>query len=382
MQKATRQQTKDHNTRLILKTLFETEPMSRADIARATRLTRPTVSSIIAELIEADFVQETGTGPSAGGKPPIMLAINQDAYHIIAVDLGSRDFRAARTNLRGDIVQSVEVPAEGAPDGDRSLELTMQMIDALLAAASAPVLGIGLGAPGVIDPHEGVVRRAVNLGWTNLPIRELLEARYGLTTHVINDSHAAALAEYMFGEPRMSNNLILIKLSQGIGAGIILDGQPLYGDGFGAGEIGHLVVQTEGERCSCGNRGCLETVAGTRALLHRARALEAPGLTWAALVARYQAGDAAIAAMVAEAGKALGVAVASLIAAFNVETIVFAGRMTELGLPLLEMIEQEARRRALPNMVDETALSFSTLGPEMVQLGCSALILQQELGVV
>ena len=388
MQKATRQQTKDHNTRLILKTLFENSNISRADIARATHLTRPTVSNIVSDLIDADLVQELGAGPSAGGKPPIMLEINHDAHRLLAVDLGSSDYRAALTNLHGEIIDLIEYPTEGPPDGEKSLALTYRMIDELIDANKTPVIGIGLGAPGVIDPHMGVVRRAVNLGWRDLPIRTLLEERYGIATYVINDSHAAALAEYMYGGPHTSNNLIVIKVSQGVGAGIILHGRPLYGDGFGAGEIGHLVVQPAGEPCTCGNCGCLETVAGTRGLLRHARELpstdaRAPLQSWPELVTRHAAGDVGLIELVDEAGQALGVAVASLITGFNVETIVIAGRITQLGEPLLDAVCAEAARRALPNMVEETTIRFSSLGyQEMVLLGCSVLVIQQELGVV
>ena len=246
------------------------------------------------------------------------------------------------------------------------------------------------GRPGVIDPHLGVVRRAVNLGWRDLPSRTLLEERYGIATYIINDSHAAALAEYMHGGPHASNNLIVIKVSQGVGAGIILHGRPLYGDGFGAGEIGHLVVQPAGEPCTCGNCGCLETVAGKAAwaaascqgtALNRrtARRLQ----SWPELVTRHAAGEAGLIVLVDEAGQALGVAVASLITGFNVETIVIAGRITQLGRPLLDAVRAEAARRALPNMVEETTIRFSSLGyQEMVLLGCSVLVIQQELGVV
>ncbi len=390
MKKATRQQTKDHNTRLILKTLFDNDSLSRADIARVTRLTRPTVSNIVADLIDAQLVLETGIGPSAGGKPPILLEVNYDAHHMLAVDLGSRDYRAARINLRGEIVHRIEQRGNGGQNGEEALAQTIRMIDEILAADDTPVLGLGLGAPGVIVPSTGMVRNAVNLGWYNVPVRTLLEARYDLPVYVVNDSHAAALAEYTFGGERENDNLILLKVSQGIGAGIILGGRPFSGDGYGAGEIGHLVVQAAGSRCTCGNHGCLETIAGTRAILRRAgEALHtadvdatAMELSWSEFAQRHTAGERPLVEVVAETGRYLGVALAGLVAGFNVETIVIAGRVTDVGDSLLEAARTEARRRALPSMVDETIIRYSPLGVEMVLLGCSALVLQQELGIV
>jgi predicted ArsR family transcriptional regulator len=118
MQKATRQHTKDHNTRLVLRTLFRQDDISRADIARATGLTRPTVSAIIAELMEAGLAIETGVGQSAGGKPPILLRVDADAHHILSIDLGSRNFRTALINLRGEIISQLEETCDGRQGED------------------------------------------------------------------------------------------------------------------------------------------------------------------------------------------------------------------------------------------------------------------------
>ncbi|MCA9972221.1 MAG: ROK family transcriptional regulator, partial [Anaerolineales bacterium] len=245
MKKATRQQTKSHNTRLILKTIYEQGNVSRADLARLTRLTRPTVSSIVAELMARGLVAETGQGPSAGGKRPTWLDIVDDAQQLICIDLGSQLFRGAVVNLRGDIVARQSF-ARDDQTGDEAVALVYRLLDALAADATAPLLGIGVGTPGLVDPQHGVVKQAVNLGWSDLHLGELLQARYDTAVYVANDSHLAALAEYTYGPPRHSQHLILIKVGQGIGAGIVVNGQLLVGDGFGAGEIGHVVVAENG----------------------------------------------------------------------------------------------------------------------------------------
>lgn len=395
MQKATRQHTKDHNTRLVLRTLFQQDDISRADIARATGLTRPTVSSIIADLLKAGLAIETGIGPSAGGKPPILLRVNADAHHILSIDLGSRNFRVALINLRGDIIRQLEEPSDGR-QGENALALAFQMTDGLLEGRVTPIIGVGIGTPGVVDPVRGVVQNAVNLGWSALPIRERFAARYGLPVHIANDCHAAALAEYLYGGPRASDNLILIKVSRGIGAGIILEGRPFYGDGFGAGEIGHLVVNPQGTRCSCGNIGCLETIASTEAILAQARAMagsssssmlnyaaaDASQVTWDDVVTAFRAGDEETTQLMTEIGRYLGVALADLIATLNVHTLIISGRISQFGDDLLDAARAEARHRAYPKMVDETDIRFSSLGPEIVLLGCTTLVLKEELGVV
>ncbi len=380
MQKATRQQTKSHNSQLVLRTIYTADAVSRADIARITGLTRPTVSALVAELIDSRLVVETGQGPSAGGKRPTLLNIAYDAHNLLCIDLGSQEFRGALTNLRGDIVARATF-LRTDEQGDVALTLVYRLIDTLLKQTAVPLLGIGVGTPGLVDPRNGIVMRAVNLGWHELPLRDLVEQRYQQPVYLANDSHAAALAEYTFGKQPASENLVLVKVGQGIGAGIVLRGKPYFGDGFGAGEIGHVVVAEDGERCSCGNRGCLETTSSTRAILHHAAAANT-AVTWEDLVHAVDARDTAAVELVARAGFNLGVVIAGLIAAFDIHEIVISGRVTRFGVPFLEAVEVAARRRVLPEMAAQTAISFSELGTDIVLLGSSALVLQHELGVV
>ena len=391
MRKATRQQTKQHNMQLVLQTIYKNSGISRADIARTTKLTRPTVSSIVAELIENNFVIEIGQGPSAGGKRPTLLNIAHNAHHLVCIDLGSQVFRGALVNLRGEIIERTTFATNGRQQ-DEALRLVYQLIDTLLTHSTTPVLGIGLGTPGLIDPEQGIIRQAVNLGWLNLPLRRLLEERYQKSIYIANDSHMAALAEYTYGLGYDSHNLILIKVGQGIGAGIVLGGHPYYGDGFGAGEIGHVVVATDGEQCTCGNFGCLETTTSTRTIMQKTQTLasqqpdsylaQLPIITWEGIVEAVEADDNVAHEIVTRAGKYLGVAVANLIAAFNIHQIIIAGRVTHLGNSFLAAIRDETKRRVLPSMAAETGIHYSELGENIVILGSSAMILKHELGII
>ena len=382
MEKSTRQQTRTHNSRLVLRTLYQERQLSRADLARETLLTRPTVSSLVSDLLADNLVVELGTAPSGGGKPPTLLAINEDGYHLLALDLGSAVLRGALVNLGGEIIVRREQPLAQA-GGESALALTYALVDDLLAAATAPLLGVAIGTPGLVDPYNGVVRQAVNLGWVNVPLKSLLEARCGLPVYVANDSQSAALGEFTFGGGRDSRNLIVIKVGQGIGAGIVLNGQPFYGDGFAAGEIGHVVVAENGALCRCGNTGCLETIASTRVILgNAALLLQRDTVAWEDIGAAQADGQTAIINMIDRTGRYLGAAIANLIAAYNIHNIVLAGRIAQFGSPLLEAAHAEAGRRTLPTMVADTTIRFSTLGSDGVLLGGAALVLKQELGVV
>jgi len=393
-QKATSKQTKAYNTRLVLRTIYDRDRISRAGIARATGLTRPTVSNAVASLRKRGLVEEVGQGPSAGGKPPILLSVVDDSRHAIGIDLASSEFRGAVVNLRGEIRHRATLPLDGR-DGDVALALVYELVDRLIAASSSPLLGIGIGTPGLMDPTKGIVRRAVNLDWQDLPLRSLLKKRYGLPLYVANDSQVAALAEFTFGGDRATDNLVVIKVEHGIGAGIVLSGQLFYGDTFGAGEIGHVAVTDNNLRCRCGNTGCLETVASIQAIIRRAQAVarddphsllhqfaarpEEIGMSEVCLAV--EAGDEMMRQEIAVVGRYLGVAVANLIGVLSVQNVLIAGSVTCLGQPLLDAIQQEMVKRSLQVVARETKLGVSTIGPEIVILGAAAQVLTQELGL-
>ena len=257
--KATHQQTRDFNERLILRTLYDYGPISRAEIARRTHLTRTTVSDVISVLFERGMVEEVGRGPSSGGKAPILLRLVGDAREVIGLDLGENEFVGGLVNLRGKVKHQARLPVAGR-NGERALDTVYRLVDQLVPEAAGQLLGIGVGTPGVIDTYAGEIRWAVNLDWQDLPLGTLLSERYFLPVTLANDSQAAALAEYAFAAegPRPAN-LVAIKVGHGIGAGLLLGGELFQGDASGAGEIGHYGVVDGGDECHCGRCGCLET---------------------------------------------------------------------------------------------------------------------------
>ena len=246
LKKATRSHTKTHNQRLILRTIYDHHQISRADIARRTGLTRTTVSNAVNILMRDGLVAENGQGSSAGGKPPILLKIVDNSRQLLGLDLANSEFQGGIFDLRGNLLHRATVPANERT-GEDALGLVYNLIDQLLPLASSPLLGIGVGTPGLIDMRQGTIRTAVNLGWHNLPLRELLETRYNLPAHIANDSQTAALAEYTFGGSQAIPNLIVIKVGRGTSAGIILNGQLYHGTNVGASEIGHVRVVEGGE---------------------------------------------------------------------------------------------------------------------------------------
>jgi len=269
VKKATKYQTKVHNRILILNIIYNQSNVSRAEIAKITGLTRATVSDIVAESIEEGLVLEKGQGQSSGGKPPTLLEVNAEAREIVGIDFASDEFRGAIFNLRGEIKKRLHFPIKGQL-GEDALAIGIKLIDKLLEMSNLPVLGIGIGSPGLLNTEEGIVRTSVNLGWKDLPLGRILNDKYHLPVCIANDCNVSALAEQFFGKILNPKNLVLIKIGRGVGAGIVLDHKIFHGDGSGAGEIGHVKVDDNGELCACGNYGCLETKTSSPAIRRRA----------------------------------------------------------------------------------------------------------------
>ena len=259
-------------------------------------------------------------------------------------------------------------------------------------------MGIGIGTPGIIDTVSGTVRWAVSLNWQDLPLGRLIRERNELPVYVANDSQAAALAEYIFGTDRRANNMAVIRVGRGIGAGLILNGELFQGDGFGAGEIGHVTVDPDGVPCRCGRRGCLETVASSRAMVEAAQrsiaeapdsalgrlAAESGGTVTIDILARaLAAGDGHALRIVDHASRQLGRSIAGLIGMLDVHRIALIGAATALGTPWLEQVQAEAARSALSLQTRRSVVEIGRVDPaRAVVLGACAVLLTRELGLI
>jgi predicted NBD/HSP70 family sugar kinase len=378
--KATHRQTRVHNERLVVRTLYDLGPISRAEVARLTGLTRTTVSDVVSTLIDDGVVREIGRGPSSGGKAPILLEVDQDARLVVGLDLGEERFVGSLVNLRGDIRRTVELPVAGR-DGEAAVQLVFALLDELLEGVAAPLLGIGIGTPGLVDSRTGTIRRAVNLDWRDLPLGAIVGERYAVPVNVANDSQAAALAEYTYAGGDRVPNLIAIRVGRGVGAGLILRGALFQGDGSGAGEIGHVVVDDTGERCRCGRTGCLETVAGMRAIERDASAAAGRTVDLAEIRRSIEAGEEWAMSIADEAGAALGRSIAGLIGALDVQRVVLLGPVTELGEPWLGAVRREAAGRALALLADDVRIEIGAPTTNVVVRGASALLVARELGL-
>ncbi len=323
-----------------------------------------------------------------------MLRVVDDSRHVAALSVTNDEVHGALVNLRGGLRWQAQLPLP-SHNGQAVLEAIYGVIDQLVAAANTPLLGIGLNTPGLIDTSTGVVLRAVSFSWEDLPLKRLLQDRYRLPVYISNDSHSLALAEYMFGHAHDTPNLVVIKAGNGIGAGIVLNGHLFAGDGYGAGEIGHFMVEEHGTLCKCGNQGCLETVASTAVIAQRARVLaqadstsalhhlaaDPAAFTMDAIAGAARDGDAAMSEVITFVGRYLAIAVASLVSVLNVRRIVITGRVAPLGTLLRNAVAKELAVRALPTLVRDTVVEVTAMAPEAPLLGAATPLLTYELGL-
>ena len=355
-----------HNRSLVLQTLYRASGQSRADIARETGLTRVTISDLVAELMADGLVvelgQREGTRP---GKPATLLDLNRDSFQIIGIDLSAFEiFRGALLDLDGTILHGAEIPLAGSTGADATAKV-VSLVEQLVAAATAPVLGIGVGSPGVVD-LAGVVRSAPNLGWRGEPLQASLAERFGLPVVVANDANAAVLAEHSFGGA--DGDMMLVKVGHGVGAGLLLGGSLLHGSGFAAGELGHVVVGTHGgPTCVCGKSGCLETWLATPRLDAALAEARASGLPTEPILA--------------EAGRHLGIALAPVVAALDLPGVVLSGPPELLDGPLAEAAVETLRNRTMAEFHGDLSVRMTTLGKDIVVRGAAAMVLSRQLGV-
>jgi len=355
-----------HNGKRILDAVRRHGPISRAALAHRAELSPPTVSALVDDLVDRrGLLRNVGKGASSGGRRPLMVDFNADYGYVAGLDIGSRSLRFVLGDLRGNVVRRRE---ERTPTTSRTaiLNAITSGIRHLFTDADldmSKLFAIGAGAPGMTDVTKGRVISAVNLkGWTDVPLRDLLQDEFGVPAFVDNDVNMAALGEQWAGCAKNCPNFVFIALGAGVGAGIVIDGRLHRGSRWYAGEISHMHLDHRRWSVDYGEVGFLESFAGAEAIARQGQRLRGhdgrvvPSADGAAEVfeaARY--GDARAAAVVQQVAVYLGAAVANIAAVLDPALIVFGGGISHVGDQLLQPV-REVVSRIVPN-VPEIRLS-------------------------
>jgi len=370
----------------IIEALYAHPLSSRGDLARRTFLSRATVSTLVEELLRAGLVEERAGSGAPGsaaegglGRPPVLLSLVSGAAFAVGLDFGHQHIRVALCDLSGEPVVDDYSPAEVDHAPIESLDLAQRLVDeALSNAGVAPdrLLGVGMGLAAPINKANGnLAADGILPGWRGIRPAAEMEARLGIPVALDNDANVGALGEKAFGAARGVDDLIYIRLSAGIGAGLILAGQPYQGLLGVAGEVGHVLSDPQGPICRCGNRGCLESVASpvaVAALLERS--LRQP-VTVPRLLELVAEGDRGARRAVADAGEAVGRAVSMLVNVLNPGLVVVGGDLAQAGDILLTPITAAIERHSVAPAADAVRVTAGMLGPRAEVLGAAALVL-------
>ena len=369
---------------------------SRSELVTRTGLTRGVVAQRINELIELGLVAENEVGPSTGGRPPRRVTFRADAGHLLVADLGATSIDVAVTDLDGRILGHRDEPADVQAGPERSLQRIEELFEQLTDATRdlpGPLWGIGIGVPGPVEFRSGrPVSPPIMPGWDGYPVRERFAERYGAPVWVDNDVNILALGEWRSGIAVGHDNVVVVKIGTGIGAGIISNGRIHRGAQGAAGDVGHIqVVDAASVLCRCGNVGCLEALAGGAALARDGEALansgrserlrialEQHGRVTAEDVARAASfGDPLAISLLQMAGHRVGLMLASVVNFFNPSLIVVGGGVAQSGDQLLAAIRETVYRRSLALATRDLVVQRSSLGALAGVIGASTMVLEQ-----
>ena len=370
----------------VIETLYNQPGTSRAELARTTGLSRATVSMLVEELEEANIVEEHDAGedvrPRNTGRPPIPLSLVPSAAFAVGLDVGRQHIRVAVCDLSGRPVldEVVARPRSTTHQWRASTSRTTSSAPRSTPPASSP---IACSASAWASPHRStrvtgeLEAYGILPGWDGIRPAAEMEQRLGVSVQLDNDANLGALGEKVFGVARGVDDLIYVRLSAGVGAGLVLNGRPYHGARGVAGEIGHVSVVENGLICRCGNRGCLETVASPVAVAALLGRSSGRHVSVAELLDLVRLGDRGAQRAVSDAGALVGRALAMLVNTLNPELVVVGGELAGAGAVLLDSIRSSIERDAVMPASGAVNVTAGTLGDRAEVLGAAALILAQ-----
>ena len=371
---------RDINRQIVLNYVREREPISRATIAKETALQRSTVSAIVDCLQNEGLVEEVGAGESTGGRPPTLLKLRTAGAIAIGVSITPSHVTIATCDLAGRILQQCEFPID--PDSNKTLQQIIDCINDFRTHDGAAIESVGVSLPGLIDPSTGTAIYVPYFHWRDLPVAKILSSGISLPVTIDNDANAMALAELWFGRPEITDarDFIVILVAEGVGTGIIIDGQVYRGERGAAGEFGHMIVGTEAPvACSCGNYDCWEAFSSERAAVARyksltGRANNRRNLDFPTLIDRALANEAQAKQALAETARYLGIGISNLVVGFSPEVVIVGGQIAR-AWSLIEEALGETIERSVRRGLPSARILASTLDKEPTLMGALSLVL-------
>ncbi|MEZ0073121.1 ROK family protein [Planotetraspora sp. GP83] len=364
----------------VLQLIRSGEALTRADIGRVTGLSRPAVALRVSELLQRGLIVEDAEGPSTGGRPPVRLRFNTAGGVVLVASLGASRTQIAICDLTGEVLLRTDLDIDVEEGPDVVLPLVMDTWKKLLDG-HGPVVGVGLGVPATVEFAAGRTESArVMASWTGVVIPPIIAARYPVPVLVDNDVNVIAMGEHRVAYASELDDLLFVKVSTRIGAGVISGGSILRGALGAAGEIGHIPVRDGGGvLCRCGNLDCVDSVASGTAILRELRAKGRDVLSLADVTALVRAGDAETMAVVRQAGRWLGEVISGAVNLLNPAIVVLGGDVAEMFQPLVSGVREVVYQRSTQLSTRSLRIERSRLGPGAGITGCALLVIDHIL---
>ncbi|AFS69506.1 MULTISPECIES: ROK family transcriptional regulator [Exiguobacterium] len=365
---------RSYNRALVLRLIRMHQPISRVELAQQTKLTKPTVSNIVGELIADQLVMERELGVSNGGRKPILLELVAKEQYVIGIDATSHRFIGVIADLSGNTIHEVETMGK-FDTNEELMEAVVQLCQELIDATEqvGTIHGIGISVHGMVNPETGVILFAPRFHLHDVALKEHLEQRFAYPVFIENDVRALASFELLFGEGVGVDQFFYLYAGEGIGGAYVLDGKLIDGENHITGEVGHMRLDLDGPICSCGNRGCLEALAGEKALLRDFEAIDPQVKTLTDLRRRLTEGDSHAKAAYHRAGEYIGIGVLNTIHLINPKRILLGGPMFELAPSIVDQIKERVAHTALTTASRETDVKMVPWSEKQGALSAAAL---------
>ena len=379
-QRGSRSLMRELNVSLIIELVRSAGSISRAELARQSQLSAPTVGTIVDHLLVRGILVEVAIAPSNGGRPPVLLSIDPTAGYVIGIKLRGDGLTTVVCDLEAQIVVTREFPVSLVGDSDVAIQTIASEAREVLRDAKIPrskVLGVGIGLSGVIDSSAGVCISSHLLQWHNVELESKLRRLMRLPVWIDNDVNTLAVAEKWSGDARGARHFVTLSIGRGIGMGIVID-RSLYRGAFGSsGEFGHIIIEPGGPKCECGRLGCLEAIVGEDSMRRQVGERLGREVSRDELISLVNAGDRAAQEVVESAGAKLGLSVANVVTLLNPELLIICGEGTELGPTFTDPIIRAVREQTFASLGLKVEVKVQGWGDEAWAVGAATLVLRE-----
>ena len=382
----------ESNISLILNIIRTSDGISRYEISKITRLSPSAVSNVVDLLIEEGFVSETPGETKNVGRRPMRLSLNNDVHFPVGIEIENDKITGVVINLAGEMVKQTTKYISTDMDHNKILEEVIDVFYLLSQDfSSEQIMGLGIAIPGIVDSKNGISILSENLGWRNVAVREILKTKIDVPMFIEQNIRAVTLGELWYGSGIGKNNLICVRVGSGVSAGFVINGSIYRGSAGIVGELGHTVVESDGNRCRCGSQGCLESYVSTQVLISKVLeglnnriysqvSLEGKNRDeqLEEIFSAGKKGDRFILNIFEEMGKYLGIGISNLINLFNPELVVIAGGLSRAEELLLEPVIRTVKLHTFPPIPEFSIpeITISKLGAFTCATGVATFVIE------